>query len=193
MGEDPGVLNPSDIETLTVLKDAASTAIFGSQGANGVIVVTTKAGKVEKMTVNASVKLGISRLTTGNMKMMNGAELYDYYASFPNQEDITFSRYNSDLRNADFSWWDLASQSGFTQDYNISLSGGNEKIRSYFSLGYYNESGAVKGYDYTRYSFRYRTIYQPVKWLTIKPNVSGSMIDTYDAQYDVTSMYTMFP
>ena len=193
VGEDPGVLNPSDIETLTVLKDAASTAIFGSQGANGVIVVTTKAGKVEKMTVNASVKLGISRLTTGNMKMMNGAELYDYYASFPNQEDITFSRYNSDLRNADFSWWNLASQSGFTQDYNISLSGGNEKIRSYFSLGYYDESGAVKGYDYTRYSFRYRTIYQPVKWLTIKPNVSGSMIDTYDAQYDVTSMYTMFP
>ena len=193
VGEDPGVLNPSDIQTMTVLKDAASTAIYGSQGANGVIIVTTKTGKVEKMTVNASVKLGISRLTNGKMEMMDGAELYDYYASFPNQEDITFSRWNPDLRNDNFSWWDLASQSGFTQDYNVSLSGGNEKIRSYFSLGYYNETGAVKGYEYSRYSFRYRTTYTPFKWLVIRPNVSGSLIDRYDAQYDVTSMYTMFP
>lgn len=145
------------------------------------------------MTVNFSAKLGVSRLTNGNMEMMNGAELYDYYASFTNADDITFSRWTPELRNCDFSWWDLASQTGFTQDYNISLSGGSDKIQSYFSLGYYDETGAVKGYDYTRYSFRYRTTYKPFKWLTIKPNVSGSMIDIYDAQYDVSSMYTMFP
>lgn len=193
VGEDPGVLNPSDVETMTVLKDAASTAIYGSQGANGVIIVTTKTGKIEKMTVNFSAKLGVSRLTNGNMEMMNGAELYDYYASFTNADDITFSRWTPELRNCDFSWWDLASQTGFTQDYNVSLSGGSDKIQSYFSLGYYDETGAVKGYDYTRYSFRYRTTYKPFKWLTIKPNVSGSMIDIYDAQYDVSSMYTMFP
>ena len=92
VGEDPGVLNPSDIENMTILKDAASTAIYGSQGANGVIIVTTKMGKSEKMKINASVKLGVSTMTNGKMEVMNGAELYDYYASFPNQEDIKFSR-----------------------------------------------------------------------------------------------------
>ena len=79
VGEDPGVLNPSDIENMTILKDAASTAIYGSQGANGVIIVTTKMGKSEKMRINASVKLGVSTMTNGKMEVMNGAELYDYY------------------------------------------------------------------------------------------------------------------
>lgn len=193
VGEDPGVLNPSDIENMTILKDAASTAIYGSQGANGVIIVTTKMGKSEKMKINASVKLGASTMTNGKMEVMNGAELYDYYASFPNQEDIKFSRWNPELRNANFDWGELASQAGFTQDYNISLSGGNEKMSSYFSLGYYSEEGTVKGYKYDRYSFRYRSNYKPFSWLTIKPNISGSMKNTDDSQYDYTAKYTMFP
>ena len=193
VGEDPGVLNPSDIENMTILKDAASTAIYGSQGANGVIIVTTKMGKSEKMKINASVKLGVSTMTNGKMEVMNGAELYDYYASFPNQEDIKFSRWNPELRNANFDWGELASQAGFTQDYNISLSGGNEKMSSYFSLGYYSEEGTVKGYKYDRYSFRYRSNYKPFSWLTIKPNRSGSMKNTDDSQYDYTAKYTMFP
>lgn len=193
VGEDPGVLNPSDIENMTILKDAASTAIYGSQGANGVIIVTTKMGKSEKMKINASVKLGVSTMTNGKMEVMNGAELYDYYASFPNQEDIKFSRWNPELRNANFDWGKLASQAGFTQDYNISLSGGNEKMSSYFSLGYYSEEGTVKGYKYDRYSFRYRSNYKPFSWLTIKPNISGSMKNTDDSQYDYTAKYTMFP
>ena len=193
VGEDPGVLNPSDIENMTILKDAASTAIYGSQGANGVIIVTTKMGKAKKMKINASVKLGVSTMTNGKMEVMNGAELYDYYASFPNQEDIKFSRWNPELRNANFDWGELASQAGFTQDYNISLSGGNEKMSSYFSLGYYSEEGTVKGYKYDRYSFRYRSNYKPFSWLTIKPNISGSMKNTDDSQYDYTAKYTMFP
>lgn len=193
VGEDPGVLNPSDIENMTILKDAASTAIYGSQGANGVIIVTTKMGKSEKMKINASVKLGVNTMTNGKMEVMNGAELYDYYASFPNQEDIKFSRWNPELRNANFDWGELASQAGFTQDYNISLSGGNEKMSSYFSLGYYSEEGTVKGYKYDRYSFRYRSNYKPFSWLTIKPNISGSMKNTDDSQYDYTAKYTMFP
>lgn len=193
VGEDPGVLNPSDIENMTILKDAASTAIYGSQGANGVIIVTTKMGKSEKMKINASIKMGVSTMTNGKMEVMNGAELYDYYASFPNQESIKFSRWNPELRNANFDWGELASQAGFTQDYNISLSGGSEKMSSYFSLGYYSEEGTVKGYKYDRYSFRYRSNYKPFSWLTIKPNISGSMKNTDDSQYDYTAKYTMFP
>ena len=193
VGSSAGDLNPADIETMTVLKDAASTAIYGSDGANGVIVVTTKKGREGKMNVNASVKMGISNVNNGNLEVMNGAELYDYYASFANANEISFTRWNSDLRNSDFSWWDLATQTGFTQDYHVSISGGSDKLQSYFSLGYYDETGAVKGYDYKRYNFRMRTSYKPFEWLTIKPSISGSRRDIYDQQYSVTSMYSQLP
>lgn len=193
VGSSAGDLNPADIETMTVLKDAASTAIYGSEGANGVIVVTTKKGREGKMNVNASVKMGISNVNNGNLEVMNGAELYDYYASFANANEIAFTRWNKDLRNSDFSWWDLATQTGFTQDYNVSISGGSDKLQSYFSLGYYDETGAVKGYDYKRYNFRMRTSYKPFSWLTIKPSISGSRRDIYDQQYSVTSMYSQLP
>lgn len=193
VGSDAGQLNPADIESMTILKDAASTAIYGSQGANGVIIVTTKNARVEKMSINASIKMGISSLNNGNLEVMNGAELYDYYTSFQNANEIAFPRWNADLRNSNFDWWNLATQSGFTQDYNISLQGGNEKIQSYLSLGYYDEEGAVKGYDYSRYNFRFKTSYKPYDWLTIKPSLSGSRRDIEDRQYSVTAMYSMLP
>ncbi len=193
VGSSAGDLNPSDIETMTVLKDAASTAIYGSEGANGVIVVTTKKGKEGKLNVSASVKMGISTVNNGKLEVMSGAELYDYYASFQNADEIKFTRWNPDLRDSNFDWWDLATKTGFTQDYHVSISGGSEKVQSYFSLGYYDEEGAVKGYDYTRYNFRARTSYKPYNWLTLKPSISGSMRKVYDQQYSVTSMYSMLP
>lgn len=193
VGTSSGALNPNDIESMTILKDAASTAIYGSEGANGVILVTTKQAKSGEMRINASAKLGISRLNNGNTDMMNGAELYDYYASMQNADQINFPRWSPELRNNNFDWWKLSTQSGFTQDYNLSLSGGSDTYNSYFSIGYYDEEGAVKGYDYNRWTFRYRSTYKPFKWLTVRPSVSGAMTDTYDAQYDVTSMYSRFP
>lgn len=193
VGSSAGDLNPEDIESMTVLKDAASTAIYGSEGANGVIVVTTKKGREGKLNINASVKMGISTVNNGNLEVMNGAELYDYYASFQNANEIAFTRWNPELRNSNFSWWDLATQTGFTQDYHVAISGGTDKLQSYFSIGYYDEKGAVKGYDYDRYSFRMRTSYKPYKWLTVKPSLSGSRRYIYDQQYSVTDMYAMLP
>src|SRR5690606_12491110 len=149
IGSDAGEMNPEDIETITILKDAASTAIYGSQGANGVIVVITKRAKRGETSVSLSSNVGYNRLNNGNLEMMNGAELYDYYASFANAEQISFPRWNPELRDSNFDWWDLATQSGFTQDYNVSVQGGSETLRSYLSVGLYDEEGAVKGYDYT--------------------------------------------
>jgi TonB-linked SusC/RagA family outer membrane protein len=186
-------LNPTDIETMTILKDAASTAIYGSQGANGVIVVTTKRATSGKLNVNASASFGLSNLSNGNMEVMNGAELYDYFKSFSNQEMIVFPRWNEQLRNSNYDWWDLATQTGAAQDYNVSLSGGGENVKTYFSLGYYNEDGAVKGYTFDRYSVRFRQEYTPVKWLTVKPSVSGSRRDIDNRQYSVSSMYSKLP
>lgn len=193
VGTEPGALSPADIDNMTILKDAASTAIYGSQGANGVIVVTTKSAKAEKMTINASVKVGITNLVKGNLEVMNGAELYDYFSSFSNQADVKFPRWNPDLRDSNFSWWDLASQTGVAQDYSISMQGGNEKMKSFFSVGYYKEEGAVKGYDYQRYNFRYKTDYKPFKWLTVKPSMAGSRKDIDDKQYSVSAMYSNLP
>lgn len=192
-GSGPGALNPADIDNMTILKDAASTAIYGSQGANGVIVVTTKAAKTGEVTLNVSAKVGVTNLLQGNLSVMNGAELFDYYKSFSNQEMIKFPRWNDDLRNSDYSWWDLAQGTGIAQDYNISISGGTEKLKSIFSAGYYNESGAVKGFDYNRYTARFKTTYTPFKWLSVKPSISGGLTDIVNAQRSVSAMYSMFP
>lgn len=193
VGNGAGNLNPADIESMSVLKDAASTAIYGSMGANGVIVVTTKKGKAGKTKINLSAKTGISQLNTGDFSVMNGAELYDYYRSFANQESIVFPQYNEELRNKNFNWWDCATHLGIAQDYNISASGGSEKIKTYISLGLYDESGAVKGYDLTRYNFRFNVDYQLNDWLKIKPSVWGARRDITNQQHSVGAMYSCLP
>lgn len=193
VGSGSGDLNPADIESISVLKDAASTAIYGSMGANGVIVVTTKRGKSGKATINLSAKTGITQLNRGGFSVMNGSELYDYYKSFSNQEAIQFPQYNEELRNKNFDWWDCATHLGVAQDYNISVSGGTDKMKTYISLGLYDESGAVKGYDLTRYNFRYNVDYQLTDWLKIKPSVWGSRKDVMDKQRSVSSMYSHLP
>ena len=193
VGNSAGDLNPDDIETMTVLKDAASTAIYGSEGANGVVVVTTKQAKHEKMSISLSAKAGLSTLNRGNLEMMDGAEFYDYYKSFQNVESVNFPRWNEDLRNSNFDWFKLAKKTGSTQDYNLTLNGGSENIQSMFTLGYFKEEGAVKGYDMNRYSTRIKVVYKPYEWLTIKPNISGSRTNDKDKQYSVGAMYSMMP
>lgn len=193
VGNSSGSLNPADIATMTILKDAASTAIYGSQGANGVIVVTTKNPQVDKLNISLSAKAGVSNLVKGNLQVMNGAELYDYFSSFSNPEEVIFPRWNPELRNSNFNWWDHASQTGFIQEYNLSLSGGSEKLRSLVSIGVYDETGSVKGYEFTRYNLLYKTDYRPFNWLTIKPFISGSRRNIDDRQHSVSAMYSALP
>lgn len=193
VGSNPGDINPDDIANMTILKDAASTSIYGSQGANGVIVVTTKRPSAQKMTLSYSTKLGFNQLHNGNLEVMNGQELYDYYKSFANANEISFPRWNDDLRNSNFDWWNLATKTGFVQNHNVSLQGGSETLQSYLSLGYYNELGAVKGYDYDRYNVRINTVYKPFEWLSIKPSLVGARRGVEDAQYSTTAMYSNLP
>ncbi|RZL17547.1 MAG: TonB-dependent receptor, partial [Pedobacter sp.] len=193
LGSSPGELNPEDIESMTVLKDAASTAVYGSQGANGVIVITTKKAKSGQMSIDVSSRFGVTQLTNGNLEMMNGAELYDYYASFANASSMSFPRWKPELRDSNFDWWELATKTGFNQSHNVTLQGGTEKLQSLLSVGYYDESGAVKGYDYERYNFRLNSVYKPFSWLTIKPSIFGSRRAVDDRQYSVTSIYSNLP
>lgn len=193
VGSGAGDLNPDDIESITVLKDAASTAIYGSQGANGVVVVTTKRAKAGVTNINLSTRVGFNELTNGNLKVMNGAELYDYYASFANANTISFPRWNEELRNSNFDWWDLATQKGFVQNHNLSVASGTEKLRSYLSVGMYDEKAAVKGFDYRRYNIRMNQEYKPFDWLTIKPSIVGSRRGTHNKEYSVGAMYSNLP
>lgn len=195
VGTSAGDLNPDDVASMTILKDAASTAIYGSDGANGVIVVTTKKGSDGTMNVSASVKLGISNLDKGNMEVYDGAGLYDYFASMqdPGNKLAAISLWTPELRNRNFDWWDNATHTGFAQDYHVAISGGAEKLRSYFSLGYYDESGAVKGYNFNKYSFRANIDFRPAKWISIRPTLQGSKRKIKDSQYSVSSMYSAMP
>lgn len=193
MGEDAGQLNPNDIESISVLKDAASTAIYGSKGANGVIMVTTRQAKAGKAVINANAKWAATNLVKGNMKMMNGSQLYDFFQQYTNQEAITFNGYNESLRDKNYDWWKNGSQTGFAQEYNISISGGSEKMKSYLSASLYDETGAVKGFDFRRYTLRYNMTYQVNDWLTLKPKFSAARRETDNCQHSLSAMYTNLP
>ncbi|MDQ8005950.1 MAG: SusC/RagA family TonB-linked outer membrane protein [Pedobacter sp.] len=156
-------------------------------------MVTTKRAKTGQTTLDIASRTGFTTLTNGNLQVMNGAELYDYYASFANANTIAFPRWKPELRNSNFSWWDLATRTGFNQNHNISIQSGTEKLQSFFSVGFYDEAGTVKGYDYERYNFRLNTTYKPFEWLSIKPALVGSRRGVVDKQYSVTSMYSNLP
>ena len=193
VGKDPGDINPNDIETLTVLKDAASTAIYGSQGANGVIVITTKGAQAGRTSINFSAKAGLSTLNNGKVKMMNGAELYDYYKSFTNVSEIAFPRWNDKLRDSNFDWWKLASHTGFVQNYDLAVNSGGEKLSAIFTGGVYKENGAVRGYDYTRYNTMVKLNFRPYSWVSIRPALNGSKSLIDDRQRSTDAMYSMLP
>jgi len=193
MGEDAGQLNPNDIQSISVLKDASSTAIYGSKGANGVIMVTTHQAKAGKARISVSAKWAATELVKGNVEMMNGSELYDFFQSYTNQEAITFTGYNENLRNRNYDWWKNGSQTGFAQEYNLSISGGTEKMKSYTSIGIWDEKGAIKGYDFTRYTFRYTMDYKANDWLTIRPKLSAARRSSMDKEHNRNAMYTNLP
>ncbi|OXA86424.1 SusC/RagA family TonB-linked outer membrane protein [Flavobacterium hercynium] len=194
VGNSSGNMNAADIETLTVLKDAASTAVYGSQGANGVIIVTTKSGKTGKATINASIKTAATTVNTGNFDIMNGTELYDLYDSFPNKQDFSNAWWwNPELRNKNYDWWKNATRTGIARDFNLSVNGGSEVFKSYVSLGVYDETGAIKGYDFTRYNLLLKFSYKVNEWLTIRPQVNITRIETKDKQHDISAMYANMP
>lgn len=194
VGSGSSNVNPADIETMTILKDAASTAVYGSQGANGVIVVTTKSGKSGKATINFSTKMAATSLNTGNFSIMNGAELYDLYDSFSNKQAFSNAWWwTPELRNKNYDWWDTATRTGLATDHNLSVSGGNENFKSYVSLGVYDETAAVKGYDYNRYNLLLKFSYKLNDWLTIKPQINVTRRDVLNKQHSVGAMYGNMP
>lgn len=185
-------LNPADIENITVLKDAAATAIYGARAANGVIVITTKKGKVGKPVINFSSKFTyIPTLSTNRLNMLNSQEKVDLelellrsnFAYGDNKGGVSkiISGYGltdaykkggwgaltpeaqtdiSRLRNTETDWGDILFRDAFNQEYSLSLSGGNERVTYYTSIGYYQENGNVKGVGLDRLNVVAKTSYK---------------------------------
>jgi TonB-linked SusC/RagA family outer membrane protein len=144
-----GDINPDDIKTIDILKDASATAIYGSRGANGVIIITTdKGSRNRKPRISYSTYTGAQKIFS-KYPMMNGPEFVALRAArgqYVNGQDEA-----NDL-NTD--WQDLFYQTGIVTDHNISLSGGTETGSYNFGLGYYFNEGVVPTQQYKRYSFR---------------------------------------
>lgn len=192
VGDAVADLNPNDIETISILKDGSATALYGSRGANGVVLVTTKRGSAGTSQVDVSAKFGVSQLQKGKLRMMSGAEYYDYLdTAYKNaglrEEQAWLQPY---LRDRNFNWWDYATQNALTQNYNISYRVGNEKIRSYIGGDYYDEEGAIKGYDYKRFTLRINTDYIVNDRLTLKAKLATSYRETFDQEHSLS--YTSY-
>lgn len=152
-------ISPNDIESMEVLKDAASTAIYGSRGANGVIIISTKKGKSGKTNISFNAYTGVSSIT-GYPKVMNAEE----YKNFRREANRTTGAWTSsaddakifgNLLNSTGAYWpDLFIKNGRQSDYNINISTGTEKTSVYISIGAFNEKGIFEKDDLKRYTMR---------------------------------------
>lgn len=153
-GAPGGTFNPNDVESITVLKDAGATAIYGAAAAGGVIVVTTKSGKNKgKVNVDFKITGGVSQALFGNMNMMDGAELYDFHKTM--FSSIAFkTKYPKELRDQSYDWRKGFFGLGNTQDYYVSVSGATEKTNYFVSVDYFRQKGTLTGTDYDKVSAR---------------------------------------
>lgn len=167
-------LDPQDVESIEILKDASSTAIYGARGANGVIMVTTKKGKAGKTRVDVKADFGISTYST-KLKM---ASLDEWLGAYRMSADMDGKQYfpaysgKYDDQLNEINWQDVMSQTSYRQKYNISISGGSENVVSNFSLGYSDNKGIIVNTWHRRLNMRLNTDFKITKWLKAGFNIS---------------------
>lgn len=177
-------MNPNDFESVTVLKDASATSIYGSRAANGVIYITTKRGKIgEKAVITASGNYGTARLARRVSNPMNSTELLNYQLSHGIIKQETYDKYiNSGI---DTNWEDyFFKDDAPTYQANLSIQGGSNKTMYYVSGSYYFQDGITPRSEYNRYTFRSNLESRPTDWLRFGANFGA----TYDEQQ--TSLFT---
>ena len=148
-------INPQDIETITVLKDAEATAIYGSRGANGVVVIKTRQGRAGKTRFNYDGQYGQSYFPQNRLELMNSQEKIDYELrrGGTDLEALTPAQI-SELRGIDTDWQKEIFQMGRTQQHQLSASGGGESVLFYVSGNMFSQTGTVRGTDLNRYTGR---------------------------------------
>lgn len=175
-------LNPADIESVTVLKDAAATAIYGSRAANGVIVITTKKGKEGKFNINLDIKQGFVTMANNNMDFANAEQTMNlftdgYTARYGGDWQGNYNKLADDQfgwdRYSSYDWVDAITRKGYYQDYNLNLQGRTGSTGYYVSLGYMDTEGLIIGSDFNRFSGRIN-LDSKFKWATVGVNTSYS-------------------
>ena len=148
-----GSFNPNDIETITVLKDASATALYGAAASGGVIVVTTKSGSEDKTNVEFKASAGIKKALMGTFRPMNSEELYDYTETMYSAALFNL-KYPESLLDQDYDWVNNCFKLGMVQDYYASASGKSGKVNYFISADHYNEKGTLINTNYKKTSAR---------------------------------------
>ncbi len=174
-------LNPGDIKTLSVLKDAAATSIYGTRGANGVIVIQTKSGEQGRPIISYSGQAGLSTPTVADrFKPLNTSELQELLVEGvqnagirDNDSDaliyLTDRGFNPDVNT---NWLDLLTQDGFYQQHDLSIRGGSENTKYYISGGYFNQEGVIVGSQFERMNTRIKLDQRINNRINISANIS---------------------
>ena len=150
---DFATLNQNDFESITILKDATEAAIYGSRGANGVIVVTTKKGRAGKLRLGYDVQYGWGKFPKSKLVLMNSNEKLDYEIANGNPNNWSSAEIDS-LRKIDVNWADIFFRTGLTKNHQLSASGGTDKTRFYASLGFFDQTGIVVNTGIKKYNGR---------------------------------------
>lgn len=181
-----GSFSPQDVESISVLKDAGATGIYGAAAAGGVIVVTTKSGKKnEKITVDVKATAGAKQALYKNYRMMDSEELYNFHKKLY-KKTVFNTMYPKTLLDQDYNWQDEFFKTGVIQDYYISVKGGSEKVGYYASLNYYDEEGTLITTGMNKFSANLNMNAQITKWLDMKARVNFSK-----SSVDYPSSWTM--
>lgn len=166
-------LNPEDIQSMQILKDASSTAIYGSRGANGVVLITTKTGKANVRQIMFDAQIGVGTVA----KRYETLNPYEFATLYNTYRKETFSPEQlSAFQNgtAGTDWLDEIFQNGITQDYKLTLSGGSDKIQYIISGNYVGQEGVVKENTNKRYQARANITSQLTDWLHLTADVNAS-------------------
>jgi TonB-linked SusC/RagA family outer membrane protein len=165
-------INPRDIESISILKDAAAAAIYGARSSNGVVLITTKRGKQGKSNISASASYGIQQVWK-KLKMLDAREWMEYRNDLAESEVFTQAQMNN--ITTDTNWQDEIFRNAPTSNIELSASGGNDKTKFFISGNYYKEEGALIGADYSRLNSRLNLDHT----LTDKINMGVSMGISY--------------
>ena len=187
-------INPNDIESLTVLKDAAAASIYGSRAANGVILVTTKSGKAGKASFSARAKYGISKLSNDNhFRMMTGPELYDFYkVAYANAGRNIDDYYDPSTPNKPMTnWIEEVTRLGKLQEYEVNAQAGTDRGRFYSSLSYQDNQGVSYATSYKRLTGRVNSDYKLTRTLDIGTRVNIAYTENHDTE--MQSLYYSNP
>lgn len=187
-------LNMADVERLDVLKDASATAIYGSRGANGVVMITTKRGTEGKGKLAVSANYSFQN-ATNVPSLLNAAQ----YAELSNDMMVNSGRNpnpewaNPSELGAGTDWMDELLRTGVMQNYTVSYSGGNEKSHYYVSGGFLDQSGIVKSVNYRRFTFQSNSDAQVLKWLKFSNNITFSADTKKSGSYNIGDALKALP